>query len=390
MRQLIILLLLSFSPAVHAQWMIQDAHTSADLHGVDYVGHGIAWASGSGGTILRTEDSGSNWQVCTIPPDAEHLDFRGVQGFDSNTAIIMSSGRGDLSRLYKTTDGCRTWKLLFTDPDKEGFWKALSINAPNRDALGRPLDHSHAWGYILGDPVGGVFSIFSTEDGGETWSRRVATKRGPKGEGCKIDSFEAENNEAVLSASNQSLIALDGVYLLFVTGGTKARLAYNDLFFLDGSLCHESTHFLKLPMSNGTESSGAFAAAAASDYRDRSNRPDILVIVGGDYKRPNIGPGTAVSVSKVGVPLFQSVKAAHTPPHGYRSAVADDKTHNTWIAVGPNGTDVSSDNGRNWRSLKPSPPDPADADQHWNGLSLPFVVGPNGRIGKLEDTALGQ
>jgi hypothetical protein len=62
----------------------------------------------------------------------------------------------------------------------------------------------------------------------------------------------------------------------------------------------------------------------------------------------------------------------------------------TWITVGPNGTDISTGDGKNWRLLKPSLKDgePADADQNWNALSLPFVVGPKGRIGKLYPAAL--
>jgi hypothetical protein len=78
---------------------------------------------------------------------------------------------------------------------------------------------------------------------------------------------------------------------------------------------------------------------------------------------------------------------AKSAPHGYRSAVAYDLTTSTWITVGPNGTDISTDDGRNWRPLRPGPNDLPDADQHWNALSLPFVVGPHGRIGKLEAQA---
>ena len=58
--------------------------------------------------------------------------------------------------------------------------------------------------------------------------------------------------------------------------------------------------------------------------------------------------------------------------------------------MGPNGTDVSDDDGRNWRPLKPGPGDAPDVDQHWNALSLPFVVGPKGRIGILRDAALAE
>jgi len=78
-----------------------------------------------------------------------------------------------------------------------------------------------------------------------------------------------------------------------------------------------------------------------------------------------------------------AVKAAQTPPHGYRSAVAYDLTQKLWITVGPNGTDISTDDGKNWTPLTPSGYDPPDADKNWNALSLPFVVGPHGRIGRL-------
>jgi hypothetical protein len=69
---------------------------------------------------------------------------------------------------------------------------------------------------------------------------------------------------------------------------------------------------------------------------------------------------------------------------------SDGSKTKTWITVGPNGTDISTDDGRNWRALHPDPKfnDPPDADQHWNALSLPFVVGPHGRIGTLRPNAI--
>ncbi len=143
-RTLAILLLIATLPAkkIQAQWDIEESHTTASLRGIHNVGGGVAWASGTNGTVLRTEDGGYLWQTCTIPPGAEKLDFRGIQAFDENTAIVMSSGPGDLSRLYKTTDGCQTWKLLFTNPDKEGFWDALQFidHRTSEYLLGRPSE----------------------------------------------------------------------------------------------------------------------------------------------------------------------------------------------------------------------------------------------------------
>src|SRR5437764_1150176 len=159
---LLLLLATLTTKKIHAQFDIEDSNTTASLRGIHNVGGGVAWASGTNGTILRTEDGGYLWQTCTIPPGAEKLDFRGIQAFDENTAIVMSSGKGDLSRLYKTTNGCQTWKLLFTNPDKEGFWDAIQFS-----------DRSH--GLLLGDPIPTkssrfAFVIMETNDAGESWN----------------------------------------------------------------------------------------------------------------------------------------------------------------------------------------------------------------------------
>jgi hypothetical protein len=50
-----------------------------------------------------------------------------------------------------------------------------------------------------------------------------------------------------------------------------------------------------------------------------------------------------------------------------------------WIAVGTNGSDVSRDDGKSWQPLD---------DGNWNALSLPFVVGPNGRIARINASVL--
>lgn len=125
MRYLVVSII-AIMPAC-AQWTLQRSHTSASLRGIHNVGGGVVWASGTQGTVLHTVDDGQTWETCAVPQGAEKLDFRGIQAFDANTAVVMSSGLGDLSRLYKTKDACRTWKLVFTNPDKSGFWDALQF-----------------------------------------------------------------------------------------------------------------------------------------------------------------------------------------------------------------------------------------------------------------------
>ena len=354
---ILLILLCTLAPKkIHAQFDIEDSHTTASLRGIHNVGNGVAWASGTNGTVLRTEDGGYVWQLCAIPPGAEKLDFRGIQAFDANTAIVMSSGTGDLSRLYKTTDGCQTWKLLFTNPDKEGFWDAIQFTNAR---VGR----------LLGDPVRESFQVWATSDGGMHWSAN--TTKGLAANPNSQGAFAASNSSLSFDPSQR--------HVNFGSGGKAGAFLYAELETV--VVCNDGCptgppeyriewQKISVPIAGGIESSGIFSLAI-----ERNSS----VAVGGDYLKLNEMSGTAA----YSFDNATTWHAATTPPHGYRSSVAYNSTQKLWITVGPNGTDISRDDGKNWTPLKPSPQDPPDADKNWNALSLPFVVGPHGRIGKL-------
>jgi hypothetical protein len=351
----------------YAQWDIEESHTTASLRGIHNVGGGVAWASGTNGTVLRTEDGGYLWQTCEIPPGAEKLDFRGVQAFDENTAIVMSSGPGDQSRLYKTTDGCQTWKILFTNPDKDGFWDSIKFSK------------DRSFGILLGDPVDSIFVIMLTFDGGSKWERQT------------LRATQDINGESVFAASNSSLLVTYPGYRLFGTGGRGGPRVISlgagptDVYEDDVSKTKhlpwsKSLSAQRLDSSSASETSGVFSLAENHDGLN------TIVAVGGDYTRPNDRDDTAWTNAFVNSSNPKDMFGFHpakTPPHGYRSSVVYDAGQKLWITVGPNGTDISTDDGKNWRPLTPSPTDPPDADKNWNALSLPFVVGPHGRIGRL-------
>ena len=379
------LILLALTATAQAQWTIQQSHTTASLRGIHALGNGIAWASGTAGTVLRTTDDGTTWQTCTTPPEAEKLDFRGVQAFDANTAIVMSSGKGDLSRLYKTTDACKSWKLLFTNPDKEGFWDAFWINAIYGD------------GMLIGDPVNDRFTVFETKDGGISWHKDQS--RSLQLHGMSLGAFAASNSSLGKADRGDGDTRGPGVdsFPGFVTGGKDGAF----LFEKWEGQSHSKTRYGRglsglpprdwnrrsIPLAGGTDSAGAFALALRYTGSPCSDcgfgEYWHLIAVGGDYAKPDESVGTAAFSTGDGGWTWT---AAQTPPHGFRSAVAYSAHTKTWITVGPNGTDISTDDGKNWHPLKPSPSDTPDADQNWNALSLPFVVGPKGRIGKLNPT----
>jgi hypothetical protein len=230
--------------------------------------------------------------------------------------------------------------------------------------------------------------IYESYDSGANWQRWEESGGTPPST-MGHRSAKATNGESLFAASNSTLAVpgMNGPFL-FVTGGKGG----SHLFLpephspLDNGTTWKFAT-ISLPFKSG-DSSGAFSVSARYSHGELS--PDLM-IVGGDYKEQTATEGTATFVrfrSSI-LDLFSShVTTARNPPHGYCSAVGYDSTTKTWITVGPNGTDISRDDGRDWTALKPTAQDEPDSDKNWNALSLPFVVGPHGRIGKLNAKTL--
>src|SRR6516165_2805279 len=130
------LLLVLPNSIASAQWQQQRIKSDADFRGLCAVSAKVAWVSGSKGTFGRTVDGGKTWSVGTVP-DAEKLDFRAVKAFGETTAYLLSAGPGDASRVYKTTDGGKSWVMQFRGADPAAFFDALAFwDENNGIALG--------------------------------------------------------------------------------------------------------------------------------------------------------------------------------------------------------------------------------------------------------------
>ena len=123
---LVFLFFTIFLISANAQWQKQTIETDAGFRGLSVVSENVIWASGTGGTVIRTTDGGKNWSVIKVP-EAEKLDFRDIEAFDANTAYILSIGNGESSRIYKTIDGGKTWKLQFKNTNEKAFFDALAF-----------------------------------------------------------------------------------------------------------------------------------------------------------------------------------------------------------------------------------------------------------------------
>jgi hypothetical protein len=125
---------------------------------------------------------------------------------------------------------------------------------------------------------------------------------------------------------------------------------------------------IKVSMAGGKDSAGIFSLA----FRDATHG----LAVGGNYQNPAETAGTAAWTSDAGATWHPATRF----PSGYRSSVAWSRALRVWIAVGPNGSDLSRDDGRTWEQF-----DSGD----WNALSLPWVAGPKGRIASMNTSGSG-
>src|SRR2546426_7670524 len=124
---------------VHAQWQRPTISSDADFRGLCAVNPNVAWVSGTKGTYGQTIDAGKTWSVGRVP-GAEKLDFRDVEAFGESTAYLLSAGPGEDSRIYKTTDGGKTWSLQFKNSEPAAFFDAIAFwDDKNGIALSDPV-----------------------------------------------------------------------------------------------------------------------------------------------------------------------------------------------------------------------------------------------------------
>lgn len=307
----------------------QNSRTDVQLRGISAVSSKVAWASGAKGTVLRTVDGGETWQTLVIV-GADSLDFRDIQAFDQNTALVLSIGPGDQSRIYKTADGGRIWQRQFTNSDPRAFYDCFAF-----------WDKTH--GIAVSDSVDGKFPLISTSDG-MTWNQ-VVVKNMPA----------ALPNEGAFAASGTCIATYGKNDVWFGTGGPAARVFHS-------SDRGKTWTVAETPILHGAATQGVFALVFWTTKDG--------VAVGGDYKEPTKGEKTAAFTHDGG----KTWTLASMPPVGYRSAVAEGAAH-VLVAVGTSGTDISHDDGKTWNPL---------FAEDLNALALVgnsgWAVGPSGRI----------
>jgi photosystem II stability/assembly factor-like uncharacterized protein len=287
-------------------WTLLPTGSTSHFRGLSPVSREVAWISGYDGLVLRTVDGGRHW-IDASPADASTLQFRDISAFDAQQAVALAAGSGTDSRLYQTADGGRSWKLAYENTDPAAFFDCMSF-----------YDSRH--GLVVSDPVDGKFRILSTRDGGRSW--KVLPNAGMP---------PALTGEAGFAASGECLTT-SGPDAWFASGGGSAARIFHSR---DGGL---SWSVKNSPLIS-SPSAGVFGLA----FRGSS----LGIAVGGDFSDPT-------AASKVSAVSYRNGPwlTPRTEPSGYRSGVTFvPRTSATALAVGLDGSDVSLDGGRDWRTF---------------------------------------
>jgi photosystem II stability/assembly factor-like uncharacterized protein len=315
-------------------WHDTPTGSAARLRGLSAVSATTAWASGSLGTVLRTTDRGATWEEVG-PPGTADLQFRDIEAFDADHAVILSIGPGTDSRTYVTADGGQTWALTFVNQEPTAFYDCMTFFDERR-------------GLALSDPPDGMhFRVLATDDGGHSW--HVTGTQMP----------EALPGEFAFAASGQCLTSDHGHRAWFATGGaSEARVFRSD--DRGASWTVASTSIASGP------SSGIFALA----FRGQQHG----LAVGGDFLLPTASPDSFARTSDGGA-SWSLLPAA---PAEYRSGVTWVDGH-TAIAVGPSGSDVSRDAGTTWQRFDDGSLDTVDCARP----TACWASGADGRVAYL-------
>lgn len=307
------------------------------FRGIFAVDKNTVWISGSGGSVYVTQNGGKSWQKREIP-DSDSLGFRDIEVIAPGTIVLMSAGVGKNSRIYKSTDNGKTWKIVYQNTYPEGF-----------------LDTIEFWdsknGIAIGDPVEGKFDILLTKDGGNSWD-----------EPQKNNIPDAFQGEAQFAASG-TCISVTGKNEAWIgTGGTKSRI-------LKTTDSGKSWKAFPSPLLQGKTSTGIFSV----HFIDKNKG----IIVGGDYLQEKNTDSTSAFTTDGGK-AWQLNQSGILP---YQSAVKSVKLNNKiiFISTGPTGTYYTSDL-KNWKIAEKKGFHCIGVSKKDNSI---WLAGSNGRVAEV-------
>jgi photosystem II stability/assembly factor-like uncharacterized protein len=276
----------------------------SSFRGLCLVNDQIIWVSGSNGFVGKSLDAGKTWQWMQ-PKGYEKLDFRDIQAFDENRAIIVNAGSP--AYILSTTNGGKTWSEHYKNTDSAIFLDGLDFwDAQN--------------GIIFGDPIEKKLQLLKTSDAGVTWQNISSNF-----------NFTMAIGEAGFAASGTTIKALGEGKVWIATGGAESNVYYSSNY---GNTWKK----FKCPIQQGESSTGVFSI----DFFDAKRG----IAVGGNYLKDTDATNNVLYTTNGGKKWRKPRKGVS----GYRSGVVYVNS-SIGVATGTSGTDISLDGGRSWTNI---------------------------------------
>lgn len=156
----------------YGEWIIQNSgfpDASTGIGHIDIVDINTVWALGYDGSgnsanyqeFTKTTDGGNTWTAQTIDVGNTALGISMISAIDDMNAWLVAypNAAGQTGGIWKTTDGGSNWT------------RQNSATYNNANSFSNVV---HFWdannGFCQGDPINGDFELYTTTDGGTTWT----------------------------------------------------------------------------------------------------------------------------------------------------------------------------------------------------------------------------
>jgi photosystem II stability/assembly factor-like uncharacterized protein len=283
--------------------------------------------------VWLTTDRGHHWKD-VAPPHSSKLLFRDVEATDARHALLLAIGTKQASRIYRTTNGGRSWTTTFVNHNKHAFYDCMAMWPGGRAGL------------AVSDPVNGKFRVIRTTNSGRTW--KVLPRKGmPKAPG-----------EFGFAASGTCLVTAGHRRAWIASGGAASRV------FRTTNRGHSWT------VADSTIPSSAAGGTFGLSFRNKRHG----LAVGGDFTKPKHGAHASAYTTNGGRTWVGGGDLG-----GYRSGVDWVRgSSKVAIAVGTSGSDITRNGGVRWTTFGPG----YDSVQCVEG-GICWSSGSHGRVGRL-------
>jgi len=266
----------------------------------------VWYAANNGNYGYQSLNGGKNF-VGNIVKDTLKLEFRSIAQTKDNVFVLSVGNPGLLYRISKDE---KETQLVYQENGKKVFYDAMQF-------------WNDKEGIAVGDPTEDCFSLITTNDGGQSWTK-TSCKNLPK----------LSDGEAFFAASNTNInIKENKVWI--VSGGKKSNVFYSD----DKG---KSWQVTPTPIIQGSSMTGIFSA----DFYNQK----IGFATGGDYEKPNQNFGNKI-ITLDGGKTWSLV--GENEGFGYGSCVqfVPNSNGNELITVGASGVFYSFDQGKKWTKI---------------------------------------